>query len=193
VSAYDTELFGHWWFEGLVWLKEVLRLLETGDGEVFSCTAKEYLAAYPPDEALALPESSWGAGGGHYTWRNAENEWMWPLIENAERKMEKLVAAYPEADGDWVRFLNQAAREALLLESSDWPFLISTGQAVGYAIQRFQSHLDRFDRLSLILDYGSYSLTDLSWLSEIEYEDNPFPFVDYRSFARREGAMKPPA
>ena len=62
---------------------------------------------------------------------------MWPVIHEAERRMEELVAAYPNATGIQKEVLNQAARELLLLESSDWPFLVTTGQAKEYAIERF--------------------------------------------------------
>lgn len=185
VSAYDTELFGHWWFEGVHWLKEVLRRLAQSD-VVGLTTANDYLELEPPDTALSLPESSWGAGGTHWTWRNPETEWIWPLIHGAERKMEQLVADYPTADG-WQRdVLNQAARELLLVESSDWPFLISTGQAGEYASGRFQQHLARFYNLAMIVEAGRFS-SDHRRLYETTAElDNPFPTIDYHAFATRE-------
>ncbi len=186
VSAYDTELFGHWWFEGVAWLKEVLRQLSRSR-EVGLTTAGEYLEAYPPDEVLNLQESSWGAGGGHYTWLNPETEWMWPLIHAAERRMEKLVALHPTAEGEMLGLLNQAARELLLLESSDWPFLVSTGQAKEYATGRFQQHLARFNRLAAVAERGIIEEPDGRFLAAVAEADNPFPAIDYRVFAEREG------
>ena len=185
VSAYDTELFGHWWFEGILWLKEVLRRLAQ-DTEVGLTTADEYLRMLPPDEVLKLPESSWGSGGTHWTWRNPETEWIWPLIHSAEVRMEDLVARHPNATG-WLRdVLNQAAREFLLLTSSDWPFLISTGQAKEYASGRFQQHLARFNHLALIADSGHLTDEYQRFLTTTANLDNPFPDVDYRVFARQE-------
>ena len=108
---------------------------------------------------MALPESSWGAGGGHFTWLNDETEWMWPVIHEAERTMESLVASYPDASGDQERVLNQAARELLLLQSSDWPFLVTTGQAKDYAVKRFNEHVERFNKLSEMATRNG-SLTD---------------------------------
>ncbi|MGB9880761.1 MAG: glycoside hydrolase family 57 protein [Anaerolineae bacterium] len=185
VSAYDTELFGHWWFEGVTWLKEVLRRLGKND-TVALMTAGDYLEAYPPDEVIALPESSWGQGGGHWTWLNPDTEWMWPLIHNAEWRMEELVARYPQAEGELREVLNQAARELLLLESSDWPFLISTGQAREYASGRFQQHLARFHHLASIAESGAFTEMNKHFLSNTADLDNPFPDIDYRVFARRE-------
>jgi 1,4-alpha-glucan branching enzyme len=185
VSAYDTELFGHWWFEGIAWLKEVLRRLSRHP-EVELTTARAYLEAHPPEEVLDIPESSWGNGGGHWTWLNPDTEWMWPLIHAAERTMEELVERYESAEGEMAATLNQAARELLLLESSDWPFLVTTGQAKEYAIGRFQGHLSRFNHLVNIARRGYLNDEDRAFLREAQELDNPFPTVDYRTFRARE-------
>ena len=187
VSAYDTELFGHWWFEGITWLKEVLRQLDKHE-TVELTTAGDYLEACPPTEVVTLPESSWGEGGGHWTWMNPDTEWMWPLIHDAELRMERLVTSHPDENGQMRAVLNQAARELLLLESSDWPFLISTGQAKEYAGGRFQQHLARFQHLAAIADSGAVTDADQHLLESIAALDNPFPTIDYRVFAAREGA-----
>jgi len=187
VSAYDTELFGHWWFEGITWLKEVLRRLDKHE-TVELTTAGDYLEACPPTEVVTLPESSWGEGGGHWTWMNPDTEWMWPLIHDAELRMERLVTSHPDENGQMRAVLNQAARELLLLESSDWPFLISTGQAKEYAGGRFQQHLARFQHLAAIADSGAVTDADQHLLESIAALDNPFPTIDYRVFAAREGA-----
>jgi len=185
VSAYDTELFGHWWFEGIAWLKEVLRRLERHQ-EVELTTARDYLESHPPREVLALPESSWGQGGGHWTWLNPDTEWMWPLIHAAERRMEQLVERHPQAAGAMREVLVQAARELLLLEASDWPFLITTGQAREYARGRFQAHLARFNHLASIADAGRMGEEARRFLQRTAEADNPFPGLDYRVFAGRE-------
>jgi 1,4-alpha-glucan branching enzyme len=185
LSAYDTELFGHWWFEGVAWMKEVLRQLSVNP-DVELTTAGDYLETYPPQEVISLPESSWGEGGGHWTWLNPQTEWMWPLIHHAERRMEQLVERYPQAGGEMLGVLNQAARELLLLEASDWPFLVSTGQAREYASGRFQQHLARFNHLAAIADAGVVSEEDRRFLSATAELDNPFPEIDYRVFKERE-------
>ncbi len=188
VSAYDTELFGHWWFEGIEWLKQVLKRLAQSH-EVELTTARDYIAAHPPDEVLALPESSWGKGGDHSTWLNPETEWMWSLIHNAERAMEQLVARFPNADGELLTVLNQCARELVLLESSDWPFLISTRQAKEYASGRFQQHLARFNHLAAMIAHIPLPETDRRFLENVMDLDNPFATIDYRAFREREGAF----
>lgn len=192
-ASYDTELFGHWWFEGVDWLKAVLRGLAVMP-EVELSTASGIVERHAPREVLSLPESSWGAGGGHYTWLNDGTEWMWPLIHAAERRMETLVATAPHAEGFQAEVLNQAARELLLLQSSDWPFLVTTGQAGAYATERFQEHLARFNQLADMADSNESTAEDASFLADLRERDNPFPQIDYRDWAARQGhAGAPPA
>jgi 1,4-alpha-glucan branching enzyme len=185
-AAYDTELFGHWWFEGVAWLKAVLRGLALHP-DVELTTASAIIEGHPPREVLSLPESSWGAGGGHYTWLNDETEWIWPLIHNAERRMEALVAANPDASGERQEILSQAARELLLLQSSDWPFLVTTGQANEYAKERFTEHLQRFNQLAELAEKKSLSGDDQQFLDALRERDNPFPDIDYRDWQERQG------
>lgn len=186
-AAYDTELFGHWWFEGVTWLREVLRLLAVSP-TVEITTASQIIEQHPPDRVLQLERSSWGNNGDYSTWSNPEVDWMWPLIHQSELRMETLVALHPSATGNLNRLLNQVARELLLLQSSDWPFLVTTGQAKEYAVERFTSHLERFSRLAEMAETpGGMDPTGLGYLTEIEHLDNPFPLIDYRDWANRQG------
>lgn len=186
-AAYDTELFGHWWFEGVDWLKHVLKGLAARE-DVEMTTATRIIEEHEPDRVLALPESSWGAGGGHFTWLNVDTQWMWPQIYAAERRMEEIVGHYPDADSEAAWVLNQAARELLLLESSDWPFLVTTGQAKEYASQRFTEHVERFNQLADLAAQG-INLDDQSraFVKALGERDNAFPAIDYRVFADRQG------
>lgn len=190
-SNYDTELFGHWWFEGVDWLKGVLRRL-AADDSVDLLSATEIVEQYEPDRVAELPESSWGAGGNHFTWMNAETEWMWPIIHDAELRMEALVKDYPDASGDRKRFLDQAARELLLLESSDWPFLVTTGQAKEYATKRFREHVERFEEMAAAAELDEAPPEALERLQVLENRDNPFDVIDYRDFAERQGKAEYP-
>jgi len=177
-SNYDTELFGHWWFEGVDWIREVLRAL-AGSDRVALTTASAHLEEHPPVEVLALPESSWGLGGGHWTWDNPETHWMWQPIHEAEAQMVRLAQAAAEHDPgpDEGAVLAQAARELLLLESSDWPFLVTTGQAREYAIQRFTSHVERFESLTASVEAGR---PDRALAEELWELDKVFTDVDVR-------------
>ncbi|MBI4533832.1 MAG: DUF1957 domain-containing protein [Candidatus Melainabacteria bacterium] len=177
--SFDTELFGHWWFEGITWIKEVIRKLRTYTAVTVQ-TASEYLEQCPPKRAIELPESSWGSGGHWQVWLNSQTEWMWPIIHEAEHSMEYLAKDYQDVDGRLVgRALRQAARELLLLQSSDWPFLVTTGQAKQYAIERFKTHQGRFNELKAMVLSGA---VDERKLKEIEDVDNCFPEICYKCF-----------
>jgi 1,4-alpha-glucan branching enzyme len=188
-AAYDTELFGHWWFEGVDWIKQVLQHLSESE-LVELTTAREFIEAYSPQDVLALPESSWGMGGGHFTWKNADTDWMWPIISEAELRMENLVAKYHEADVAMREILNQSARELVLLQSSDWPFLITTGQASAYARTRFLEHVDRFQQLAGIAESGKVDEVAGALGRQLWERDKVFPNIDYHSFASRDGKFK---
>jgi 1,4-alpha-glucan branching enzyme len=177
-ANYDTELFGHWWFEGVNWVREVLRRLARSE-IVDLTTASDFVASHPPETVIHLPEGSWGAGGTHFVWNNADTQWMWPIVHHAEQRMESAVEEHPAARGAKRAVLDQAARELLLLQASDWPFLVTTGQAGEYAIQRFRQHVERFHDLLDTLDQAK---PDASLVEELWEKDKVFPEIDYRWF-----------
>ena len=84
-----------------------------------------------------------------------------------------------EAEGLRRRALNQAARELLLAQSSDWAFIMKTGTMVEYAIRRTKEHLLRFGRLN---DQVRSGQIDEGWLSYVEGKDNIFPEIDWRVY-----------
>jgi len=169
------------------WIREVLRRL-AANPLVELTTATGFVTAHPPQEVLHLPESSWGVGGNHFTWDNSETHWMWQPVHEAELRMERLVAAYPNPDAAVRAVLDQAARELLLLESSDWPFLVTSGQAGGYAIQRFSQHAERFNHLAESLETGRPDTAAAAHYWEL---DRVFPNVDYRWWAFRASPAQP--
>jgi len=182
VSPYDAELFGHWWFEGVLFLKEVLKKM-SDNPNVKLVTLKDYLESHPPDDVIKLPETSWGEGGYHYVWMNSQVEWLWQCIHQAEEKIEKLVEKFPRAKGMLKISLNQIARELLLLESSDWPFLITTKQAPEYASQRFLTHYERFKTICKVIENGGNDEELKKITEEIADKDNLFANLDYHVFA----------
>ncbi len=172
LSAYDTELFGHWWMEGVDWLETTLRSL-AADPLVELSTAGAFVAANPPGERISLPEGSWGSGGDHRTWSNEATAWTWPEVRSRQERAARLL-------GENSRATRQLARELLLLQASDWQFLMTTGQASEYATMRFRSHCERFDRLANAIEQDSPELERL--LGEFEELDNPFPAIDPQAY-----------
>jgi len=179
-SPYDAELFGHWWFEGPLWLEHVAR--EMARGGVPRGTLGEALEAVPPQTTLSLPEGSWGEGGDHRVWLNRDTEWTWDRVYSAEAEWVEHLTASARGDGDQRRVLQQATRELLLLEASDWQFLITTGAARDYAERRVAEHYAEFKRLSEMLrglrTGEALSSDDANMLRRLEREDFCFPDLE---------------
>jgi 1,4-alpha-glucan branching enzyme len=146
VAPFDTELFGHWWFEGVHFLGEMYHRLAGTNGPVRPVTAGDHARAHRRAPRILLAEGSWGARGDHHMWLNPETEWTWRRLWTLEDAFWDTV---PRALGSaWARpLLAQAARELLLAQASDWQFIISTGAAGDYATRRFNGHCDDLDAL----------------------------------------------
>lgn len=143
-APYDAELYGHWWFEGPRWLYAVLKEVSL-DPEIETATMGECYGETPPVEVVSLPEGSWGQGGFHWIWLNDWTTWTWKHVYEDERLMREAAAKYAaRADEPLAELLRQLARELVLLESSDWQFLISTWSARDYAEMRFTQHHEDF-------------------------------------------------
>ena len=179
VAMYDTELFGHWWWEGPEFLYELARLIHA-DGDVEMVTGAEVIDEDPAKHMITLPEGCWGEGGYHYIWLNDDNYWTWKKLYPIERKLRQMASEY--AGGPAEEVVLQAARELLLAESSDWQFLISTFSARDYAEVRFKDHVERFERLAEIADRihtGSAMTPDEAvYLKECQLKDAPFQNLD---------------
>ncbi|TME64506.1 MAG: DUF1957 domain-containing protein [Chloroflexi bacterium] len=178
--TFDSELFGHWWFEGVDWLGLVLRELATSDVTV--ATAVEYLDREPPRERVALAEGSWGKNNDHSTWLNESTAWMWDELERLAGEMRALDGTVSRDDPLRERAGRQAMRELLLAQSSDWPFLVTTGQAADYAVERFRAHAQRFRR-AVAIARGGDPYEDEVELRSLERADNPFPDATIADFA----------
>jgi 1,4-alpha-glucan branching enzyme len=178
-SIYDAELFGHWWFEGPDFLECLLRKIHF-DQNVFKTTnAPEYLQ-HTGEQQIVEPEpSSWGDKGYHEVWLNASNDWIYPHLHIATERMIRLANIHPEAEGLLQRALNQAARELLLAQSSDWAFLMTVGTARQYSEKRTRDHLGRFLDLFHRINEGRL---DNDFISTLEHADNIFPLIDYRVY-----------
>ena len=186
VAPYDAELFGHWWFEGPLWLENLARKIATEVSTIKLITPSEYLAEYPRNQITVPSSSSWGDKGYGAFWLENTNHWIYPHLHMAGKRMQELATRF--AGNDAVqspqsvlvkRALNQAARELMLAESSDWPFIMKTGTVVPYANRRVKSHINRFTHLyESVLNHT----IDEAWLREIEWRDNIFSdmaCVDY--------------
>ncbi|KNZ68520.1 hypothetical protein Tfer_2913 [Thermincola ferriacetica] len=183
VSPYDAELFGHWWYEGPQWLNFLIRKIAY-DTDIFKLiTPSEYLTEYPCNQVAVPSMSSWGYKGYNEVWLESSNHWIYRHLHKCAERMIELANMFPDAGGDLRRALNQAARELLLAQSSDWAFIMKTGTMVGYAVKRTKLHIHNF--LSLYEDI-KWNKINPHWLKELEDKNNIFPDIDYRYYASQQ-------
>lgn len=189
VAPYDCELFGHWWHEGVFWIEQVYR--EFGQrSAIESRSLGEYINRYRSGfSTIAMESSSWGLNSDFTVWKNPEHGWIWPYINSSALEMEQLLSRVQPEDERGYRILRQMGRELLLMQGSDWPFLLFTLQAKEYANQRFHHHHQRFRKLF----WAAQDLRDSSRISDYELRqiediDSPWPMLDYTIFRHRQDA-----
>jgi len=176
VAPFDTELFGHWWFEGTDFLAATYRALRgRPTGDVCAVTASQHLEAHPPRVAVQLAEGSWGANGDHSMWLNERTAWTWQRLWSLEDAFWD-VAPAALASAATHATLAQAARELLLAQASDWQFIISTGAVVDYAERRFTLHCDDAERLVKALSSGDGEAAG-RMAAELARRDDLFPNI----------------
>ncbi len=140
VAAFDTELFGHWWYEGPMWLERLLRALPEAGMQVG--TLSDALANGFVGAPVELPPSSWGSGKDWQVWSGEQVADLVALnaevVDTALSTVDKALAQTGTAPArDLVA--DQILRETLLTVSSDWPFMVSKDSAADYA--RYRAHL----------------------------------------------------
>jgi 1,4-alpha-glucan branching enzyme len=180
VAPYDAELFGHWWYEGPHFLEMLFRKMQYDQATVAPITPSEYLAEYPTNQVATPATSSWGHKGYGEVWLDGSNHWVYRHLHKIAERMTELARRHPAAEGLLRRALNQAARELLLAQASDWAFIMKTGTSVNYATKRTCDHVNRFNDLYASIGGGSINE---AWLTDLENRDNLFPYLDYRVYA----------
>ena len=174
---FDTELFGHWWFEGPDFLGDVYRELPW-QTNVRAVTGSRHMAEHPARTAIRLPAGTWGANGDYSMWLGPETAWTWERIWPLEQRFWDVAGealALPAAGP----VLAQAARSLLLTQSSDWQFIISTGAVADYGVRRFTQHCVETEKLVSALTPGSgTSLEEGQALAaELYRRDHLFPDI----------------
>ena len=178
LAPFDAELFGHWWFEGPIFLEHVIRF--AAESELPLVTPGDHLRENSTHQIAQPAASSWGEKGYYDVWLDEKCAWIYAHLHAATERMVALANRYAvNASSEQKRALRQLARELLLAQASDWSFHIRNETAKQYATRRVQSHLARFNRLATALEHGKI---EPDFLFDCEKSDNLFPEVDWREF-----------
>ena len=198
VCPYDAELFGHWWYEGPLWIYSLFKNINKYC--IKSSTLSQYITKYPIMQVASPCASSWGSNGYNEVWLNKTNDWIYRYLHSAADRMVELANrnsnienvkntententenCNPDTDKLKQRALNQEARELLLAQSSDWAFIMKAGTMSEYAEMRTKTHINNFNKLYRDICENNI---DETWLSEIEHRNNIFPEIDYRIYCK---------
>jgi 1,4-alpha-glucan branching enzyme len=180
VVPFDAELFGHWWFEGPVFLERFIRRAAEQD-DFRLTTPSEFLSSHSTQQTVEPAASTWGEKGHLRVWLDPANIWLYPHLHGAARRMEQIASAQPSSVTPAAdRTLKQLGRELLLAQASDWAFLMKNGTAKEYASKRSMDHLVRFNRL---YDQLAANQLDEKFLADCEWKDNLFQNLNWRYYA----------
>src|SRR4029077_8237558 len=159
-------------YEGPIFLGDLFRQLHFDQHAIEAITPGDYLDRHSTNQVATPSASSWGWKGYNAYWIDESNAWVYRHLHVAVERMVELAHRYPSASRLAARALNQAARELLLMQASDWTFIMRTGTTVSYATRRINEHILRFDRLYHELTAGQVSEP---WLAALQAKDNLLP------------------
>ncbi|MFZ1575677.1 MAG: 1,4-alpha-glucan branching protein domain-containing protein [Chromatiaceae bacterium] len=176
VAPFDAELFGHWWYEGPLFLDALIRELEVSE-DLVMVSLGQHLADHGVAGPCRVAASSWGEGGYNGTWLRPETAWVHLQLQQAAVEFQTLRHNHGAAPATSPRgrLLRQAARSLLLAQGSDWTFHLGRGGGGPYAEARLRAHLARFAFLADALRRG---LDPGDRLVGLELLDGLFPDLD---------------
>jgi 1,4-alpha-glucan branching enzyme len=183
VCAYNADHLGRFWHEGFTFLEAVFRGGADREEIQFINPAEYLFKQNIPEMETVIPEfSSWGANGYAETWLDSSNDWMHRHTMRALERMIELAERFPNDTGIKERALNQAARELLLAQASDWPRMLYRHEFPDYAQGSAEQFLRNFTTIYEAL--GSNHIST-EWLTTLERRHNIFPHINYRVFRRK--------
>jgi 1,4-alpha-glucan branching enzyme len=147
LAAFDAELFGHWWFEGPAFVERVLRGVASSRS-LHATTLRQWRDQNAAISAASPRPSSWGRGGHAQAWLSERSAWLWRHVHHAHALVRGCVLEARDAAGLRGLALDQAVRELMLLEASDWAFMLDSKSTAGYARARIAWHRERTLRLA---------------------------------------------
>ena len=183
INAYSASSFGHLWHEGPLFIETLFRMASAYKDFRFVCPSEYIFKQNLTSIQVVNPEfSSSGVNGYAETWLDVSNDWIYRHLSHAMERMTELAERFPDDTGLKERALNQAAREILLAQSSDWSALLHRQDSTEYARNKAENSLRNFTTIYEALG-SNYISTE--WLTNLERRHNIFPNINYRVFRRK--------
>ena len=182
VLAFPATLFGLDWYEGVSWLEAVFRKAAVSGELRFALPAERLPQRQFVGKNASPVFSSWTESGYAEEVLNSANDWMYPYIRKAVRRMIDLAERFPDDSGLKERSLNMAARELILAQSPEWFLMMNEPDSVEYAKARFESSVRAF---TIVYESLGSNFISTEWLTNAEKSHNLFPNINYRVFRKR--------
>jgi 1,4-alpha-glucan branching enzyme len=183
VYANNAGFFGNRWHEGFQFVETLFRLANEYKDLKFICPSEYIFKQDFSKIQVVSPEfSSSGVNGYAETWLDVSNDWIYRHLSRSMERMTELAERFPDDTGLKERALNQAAREILLAQSSDWSSLLFRQDSTEYAANQAENALRNFTTIYEALG-SNYISTE--WLTTLERKHNIFPNINYRVFRRK--------
>jgi 1,4-alpha-glucan branching enzyme len=183
LCAFNADMFGRFWYEGPVFIETLYREGARRQGLQFMNPAEYLYKQNAVSFQSVMPEfSSGGVNGYAEMWLDAYNDWLYRHALHSLNRMIELAERFPDDSGLKERALNQAAREILLVQSSDWPRMLYNQEQSDYARNQIETALRNFTTIYEALG-SNYISTE--WLTNLERRHNIFPSINYRVFRRK--------
>ena len=180
--CFDAELFGHWWFEGVDFLENLFQLLQQHP-DIILCSPKNVVQQRPSTKVVWIPECTWGANANHSVWLHDGVRWMWKVMHSIEERfwgmrseIQNIVSTKTKKRSSKNSLIKELFLrlewEMLLVQASDWIFVITTKGAVDYGHRRFCLHVERWERLyALITKIKAQEKPVLSVIEKAQLEE----------------------
>jgi 1,4-alpha-glucan branching enzyme len=181
--ANNAGFFGNLWHEGFQFIETLFRIAHEYKDLKFVCPSEYIFKQNFSAIQVVSPEfSSSGVNGYAETWLDVSNDWIYRHLARSMERMTELAERFPDDTGLKERALNQAAREILLAQSSDWSSLLFRQDSTEYAGDQAENALRNFTTIYEALG-SNYISTE--WLTTLERRHNIFPNINYRVFRRK--------
>ena len=179
VCTISAELLGQSWFEGLLWLEDLIRLSCEKQELNLECCANLISEQFTLPKVDPYPCSSNGLGYGEDL-LDKTNSWMFRYIQKATNRIINLAERFPNESSLKARLLNIGAKEVLLAQSGEWPMMIHDAKIPDYVEEKFKNEILNFSK---VFDALASNTVSTEWLTHLEKNEAIFPWMNYRIFS----------
>lgn len=183
-NCFSMELFGHRWFEGMIFIENLFRTVRQDRLPLQFITPSEYLNINKSTVKIKPQISSWDKNGYFDIWVNEKNDFIYPYIYEITTKYIQIINKYTNRSNsyDIDRALKQLTREVLMLQASDWPTLIYNDTYRDYALNRIKKH---YENAIYLINSITENNIKSEILEKLEKETDIFPLIDFKHFTKK--------